>query len=123
MKKQGFTLVELLAVLILVGILALITMPSIINYINQSKGEIDAVTEKIVTSALDLYIDANKNQFEPETSLHKDVSLQELVDANLLQEPVLNSKGEALNLNKTVTVSYGLDQDLGVNKYKYTFNE
>ena len=37
MKKQGFTLVELLAVLTIVGLLALIIMPSVTKTLNNSR--------------------------------------------------------------------------------------
>ena len=37
MKKKGFTLIELLAVLILISIIVVISMPKILNVIEQSK--------------------------------------------------------------------------------------
>lgn len=39
MKKRGFTLVELLAVIVIVSVVAVITVPVILNVINNSKKE------------------------------------------------------------------------------------
>ena len=39
MKKRGFTLVELLAVLVLIAAISLVFFPSIINYMNRTKGD------------------------------------------------------------------------------------
>ena len=37
MKKKGFTLVELLAVIILLGLLTFVVMPSVIGFIKEAK--------------------------------------------------------------------------------------
>ena len=46
MKKKGFSLVELLAVIIILGVLMLIAIPSVTNYINNSRKEVYVNTGK-----------------------------------------------------------------------------
>ncbi len=42
MKKQGFTLVELLAVIVILGLIALVSVPAITGIIKNSKEELSA---------------------------------------------------------------------------------
>ena len=46
MKKRGFSLIELLAVIIILGVLMLIAVPSVTNYINNSRKEVYVNTGK-----------------------------------------------------------------------------
>ena len=39
MKKQGFTLVELLAAIVIMGVIALIVFPSVSSYITKSRNK------------------------------------------------------------------------------------
>ena len=61
MNKKGFTLVELLAVIVILGLLMAIAIPSVTKYITQSR-------KKTLISSIDAYITAvttavNDNQF------------------------------------------------------------
>ncbi len=61
MKKQGFTLVELLAVIVIIAVVALITIPMILNVIEEARknsykesarGYVDAIEKRIVKEQL-----------------------------------------------------------------------
>ena len=51
MNKKGFTLVELLAVLIVLGVIATITTTVTLNQVNESKNKLNSEQIKIVQSA------------------------------------------------------------------------
>ena len=51
MKKSGFTLVELLAVIIVISIITLITTINVFKYINSSKNEISKADSSSIISA------------------------------------------------------------------------
>ena len=67
MKKKGFTLVELLAVIIILGVLMLIAIPSVTNYINNSRKETYANTGKeLIKGASHLVTKSNDVNYEGE---------------------------------------------------------
>lgn len=61
MRKKGFTLVEVLAVLVIMGVLMAITIPSIINSLDKKKNrEYEKIVEEIESSAK-LYVTQNES--------------------------------------------------------------
>ena len=61
MTKNGFTLVEIIAVLVIMSILLTLTVPAVLNNVDRKKrSEHDSIIEEIETSAK-LYINQNKD--------------------------------------------------------------
>lgn len=59
MKDRGFTLVELMAVIVILGIIALIAVPNVLKTINNSKGKLSTVQESTLEKACKNYVTAN----------------------------------------------------------------
>ena len=57
MKKKGFTLVELLAVIAVLAILIIIALPNVLELFNNSSDTVMSVQEQNVLSAADNYLD------------------------------------------------------------------
>lgn len=59
LKKKGFTLIELIVVITILGILVAIAVPSILNYITQANNAVAAANLRTVKSeiGLDIAID------------------------------------------------------------------
>lgn len=120
MKSKGFTLVELLAVLVLISAVVLIAVPSILNYINESKDEISDVTEKIITSGAELYVEANKKNFIVPQKQYC-VTLQEIVDQKHLSAPILDSvTGNEVDLDTFVKIDHYYNLETERYDYRYT---
>lgn len=60
MNKNGFTLVELILVVVIIGIISAITIPSIMDALSESKTTGGKTVEKILETNLELYNTDNK---------------------------------------------------------------
>lgn len=61
MKNKGFTLVEIMAVLVIMGVLLLVTVPSVFNSLDKKKNrEHEQIIEEI-KSAAELYVTQNED--------------------------------------------------------------
>ena len=84
MKRKGFTLLELLAVIIIVAIISLVAIPVISNVVNNAKmNSLKASAEGLI---LDEYEETGKDIFiaaliEAKDIVEKGVALQDDVDA------------------------------------------
>ena len=87
LKKFGFTLVELLAVIVILGVLALITFPIIDGTIKNSKEKALASTIKSIEDAAYNY--STKNDIGYQT-YYKKITLDELAKAGLLDNEIIN---------------------------------
>ena len=63
MKNKGFTLAEILGVIVIIGLLLLLVAPAIVNRIAANKGKVSKAAEKIIYSATQQYIDENRSDY------------------------------------------------------------
>ena len=55
-KKNGFTLIEILAVVTIIGLIFILVLPKITNSLKNKKGDVDRTTTNLVLSATKLYV-------------------------------------------------------------------
>ena len=98
--KKGFTLVELLGVIIIISAIALIVLPPIINQIGSSESRVDAATELLIKEAAMLYVDHNQKHFEfddYEESSIICITIETLIEENFLESPLKYSDGSLIS--------------------------
>lgn len=64
--KKGFTLIEILAVVTIIGIIFILVMPKIVTSLKNKKNDVDNVTNNMVLSAAKNYIANNTEKFTKE---------------------------------------------------------
>lgn len=107
MKNKGFTLVELLAVILILSLLILIVIPSIMSSVKSSENKTDDLTLKIIYEATSLYVSNHKENFEEVNGSSGFVTLRTLVNEGLLSEPIkMSGKGDDLTDTKCVEITY-----------------
>lgn len=111
MKNKGYTLIELLGVMILLALLISLVLPSVINSIKLSSEEQDSLTNKLIINAAKTYIDDNADDFYSIYGNTYCISLNTLVENNYLKDSVELDGKNATN-SKSVKVNY-------TNKYSY----
>ncbi len=92
MKNKGFTLVELLGVLVVLAIMLIVTVPAITSSLKSAdQKEYDSFVNNIIDSA-ELYVETNREKF-PELSSIGGVSavpIRDLIDSGFLKENTIN---------------------------------
>ena len=105
MKKKnnkGFTLVELLAVVTILGVLSLVAIAGVTRLVNKSKKEQRTQQEKTVSMAAESYMQANSILLPKSIGETTRISLKSLKDSNYLKDDVLNASGESCMENSYI---------------------
>lgn len=78
LNKKGFTLVELLVVIVILGVIMSIAIPSITSSIERSKDKQKTQIINLIVSAGELYVDKHKN------TLTTPITLNQLIKDGLI---------------------------------------
>ena len=104
-NEKGFTLVELLAVVLILTLLVLLVWPNISNSVNNKKDDIDNLTLNIIEDATKLYISDNKNYFSKVDGNVYCIALKKLINQDYLKNNI-EYDGEDISDIKTMKVFY-----------------
>ena len=118
--KRGFTLVELLATLVLLGAISMLAVTSLNNQIKRTNEATYESFASTVYLAVDTYITSDKSKYPDLNTQNQPVciNLKDVVLKNLLSSKLINPKTEILLTDSSVTVKLNDN-----NKYDYTYND
>lgn len=105
MNKRGFTLLELVGVLVILSLLMLLVFPKLINLIKSSNDTKDDITKNLIYMSVDNYIKDRKDEFLKVDNITYCVTIKNLVDSTDLNEP-LELDGESIIDTKSVQITY-----------------
>ena len=109
--KKGFTLVELIGVIIILGLIAILAFPPILNAIRGSQKDISDASKEILYSATNLYVNDNMNDFPRTNGNTFCVTLETLVQGEYLPTSVYDATtGDEIPLSSIVEVKYEQDR-------------
>lgn len=115
MKRNGFTLIEVLAVIIILGVVGLIVMPVVTNSLKESKDDLYEVQISNIREASKTWAADNIYTLPTEINGSVIVTLETLQSEGYIDEGIKNPKTDELfnNTETCVKVSY--------NGKKYTY--
>ncbi len=114
-NKKGFTLVELLAVVVILGIIMTVSIPAVSKWINRSKVESKAAQEKTLLLAGQAYAQGNSKVLPKAIGEAKLIKAVDLKKANYLKEDLKDSEKKSCMKDSVVRI-YKYDKD----SYSYT---
>lgn len=106
MKKNAFTLLELLGVVIILGVLSLITFPIILNQIKNAKQGIKDSTKTLIIDAAKDYYEDNTNNYEKIEGMTYCIDIKTLTDENYLNKNLKNENLNNIDTNKKVKLIF-----------------
>ena len=96
-KNKGFTLVELLGVLVITMLLLLLAFPNFSNLTNKAKSNYDSTTRVLIKSAATMYVNNNMQKIENAINNSQDgiicIPLGTLVANEYLDSDLEDSQG------------------------------
>ena len=105
--KKGFTLVEVLAIVTIIGLIFILVIPKITNTLNNKKEDIDYTNKKIILAAAKKYVMDNINEFEKVNDNVYCLPLKTLVEKDYLDSKIsdiINQKD--ITLTKSIKITY-----------------
>lgn len=114
-KKKGFTLVELLAVIVILGLLMTFAIPSVSRLISRSKNENIDSHRKTLIMAAESYLQNNKEELPKDIGEDKLIKAKTLKDQNYLKKDIYNADKKSCMKDSVVRV-YKYDTE----NYNYT---
>lgn len=86
MKEKGFTLVELLAVIIILSLLLILVIPKINDSIKSEEKEVNELTKNMIFKAADFYMDDISSEYIKLNGNNYCIKVNDLVNAGYLKE-------------------------------------
>ena len=109
--KKGFTLIEMIAVVGIIGLMSIIVMPNIINQISGKKKELSDVTAEIIFKSAESYMDNNITKYPKKSMNVYCIKLQTLINEGYLESMVgdleINKDLDTSRLVRTIVNEYG----------------
>lgn len=109
MNRKGFTLVELLAVIVLLTLLGVFTVSTILEQTESNKTLVDSATEKIIKSAAQEYVSLNSGNFEHKSGNVYCLEVEKVLSAIDVENINANTKSELSSTNASVKVTFSKD--------------
>jgi prepilin-type N-terminal cleavage/methylation domain-containing protein len=117
MKRKGFTLVELLAVIVILGVLSTVVIPSVFKLIRDAKENSYNIMIESFEENARLYATRHRDEVEEDLDTYSyfSITLNDLKADNLLKTPVTDPRTDTMiNLDKKIYIIRETDLTLDV---------
>lgn len=106
-KINGFTLVELLGVIVILAMIVLIAYPLITSQVKNTTDKMSAATVSLIETATRSYINDNVNDYPKVNNAEYCIPLNDLAEENYIREAIIDAKTkEEIDLTQVVIAKY-----------------
>lgn len=122
MKKNGFTLVELLAVIAILAIILLIAIPQVTSTMQKSSVEEEKAFKKDIELAAQTYVEENwtKQEFKTQIVINPCIPVQDLINNGYLSTIIKNPENPDENVAEQFVKLTNQSTD-GNYRFKYEY--
>lgn len=96
--KKGFTLVELLGTITLLGLLMLVAYPAIMNQIEKKQNEVDDAKMKLIESGTEDYLTSHQNTYPYRVGNAYCILLSDIVEENKIAVDISDVKQKGIQV-------------------------
>lgn len=114
MNKKGFTLAEIIGVIVILGLVALLAFPPMLNMIKNSENKISDATKTLIYTASSQYTAKYINNFPKKEGNVYCITIEDLVKEEFLQSSIQNENLGDFGLKTKIKIT--INNDL---KYDY----
>lgn len=120
MNKRGFTLVELLAVIMIIALLAAFALPRVLNQFSNYTGELDKKEKELLLNTARGYVEKNKGTYigADNEKTNFCIKIDDLINSNELNAKFAK---ETLGTNYNTEYSIKVIHDTIGNNDKYSY--
>lgn len=123
MNKKGFTLIEVIMVIAIIGLLSIILVPNVIGLIEKNKKESCEEVKENIISATKIYVINNKYELGFNCDTAKKIKLADLLLSGDLNGPVINPITDTEVKDVYVETTYDCDKKIFVYNLEDNLNE
>lgn len=120
MNKKGFTLVELLAVIMIIAIIAAFALPRVLNQFSNNTGELEKKEKELLLNSARTYIEENKGEYIGADNVKTPfcLTIDQLVNSNNLNAGFAkDTLGNDYNSNYSIQVIHNKETNKDVYSY------
>lgn len=114
--KKGFTIAEMLGVVIILCLIAIIAFPPILNLVRKTENDLDEKTKELAITAASQYVTRNSDIYPKVENASYCISVKKLMRNDLISENTIKST----ELSETNGVIINVTSDY---KYEYEFTK